>query len=1555
MCDRLLDKDVRCIVTIKTVNFSYNQLDFSSLIRLFGLFNSWYTSEIIITDDASLGKTTDQKIEDIVLQSSTLVLVHITSWLFCKNAELSKICHILSNTTNINSIYLLNCTWTYGSEVLTLLRKQKLNKIRIIGSFNVGLENKLIKTLASILLNSNDSVNMFVYIPTMPDQIADDISNLILSSNKDISGVVLIVSSSKVQGMVNTCSLNNELSALEIFNLSRYIRYLNSKMCPWSLESNSDNKDVIFTYFIKLLHKIDFDWKLKILLWKNNTLIAHNAKFKSFDKFKQLTNDNIYLSSCDVSEPQYDVISGTCSTLHILNSPECVEMLHAKLSHKHFVPNKMFIYGNINYKIMNSLIELLSHDHLNISAVLATNGVIVGIDPSSELIALAFQLQPLPTTWILSTKNNSSVFYQVIDTLTIIPDWIELDYTGCDIGDVECEAVLRILRYNIYSTVKKLNISFNKLSASGIQDLAKVVLMWRVQKLNINGTNDALLYCLIKNLTCKHQNSFFVSITYNHKILLVVCNKSWDKIVTKMNTHASELHIINCDLLLNTTGFIEYLHTVHNLLRLCITNGSVSATVAIKVFDFFSRESTEVSISNISIIGDGEVIRNLLTAGDFCLDAKFNLLVSTDDHWLCVYNITKYQLHFIHKYFMNQTPPNHFGMTLIRKLEQLSRNKMYIFDNNLVYLLCIDGNIRDSIMNAAVEFKSHDNHKISAVLVSNNVVAGIYPYSEQIAAVFHLQPSSTTWIRYTAFSVSVFYQIIDGLCILHTAWAELDFTHCNIGDVECEIMLRSLRRNNSSSTVRKLSISLRKLSVSGMCDLVSIVSIWKVQELNISGTNDILCDCLIKKLTNGSKHQSDVVLFVTYNHKISQITCNKSWNKITTTMNIQASELYIINCELQSEEIISYLNTAHNLLKVYVINGTISETVGIKVVKCFLDRNVILSISNVKCVDDDRMIRDFIISKEFHHDAKLRLMLSTRNWLCIYNVAKFQLHFIHQYFIDQYPDYCGMTLIKKFERLNEDKLYIFDNSSINLLFICGYLKDSLMNSSVEFTSYSDYEISAAANDAVGIHPSSKQISLVLHLQTSPTTWIQYTAVSDSVFYQIVDALSILHTKWAELDFTHCNISDVECESMHKNLKLNHYSTVRKLNISLNKLSISGIPDLVEIILLWRVQKLNINESNNVLYNCLVKKLAKEHHRFAFLSINYNHKVIVCNTGWDKIATILNGQISELYMINCILNSKELISYLETTYSLLRFCLIKGHISVAIIFEILKLDKVIEVSLSNVKIIDDDRIRYLITQRKFYLGITSRFMISTTKWLYSHNITKYQLPLIHQYFMSQAQSDSYGMSLVRKLEQISGDKMYVFDNNLLTVVRVHAGVPQAPGATQIITALSDTVTLHTIEIDNYAITNETVYNLANILLHNTQLQELYLNENCLHADNTIAKMLHSISTSSVCNNHITNDVAGDFIVTGTSITSAANLEASDSTTTIKVVSLHSTGTLTKFSISNNRITDKAASDISAVISNNIHLQEVNLGYNNLQASGIIKIAGSLQKISSLTKL
>ena len=161
LCDRFLDKDVRCIVTIKMVNFSYNQLNMSSLVRLFGLLNSWQTSEIIIADNAILDNTNDIKeVEDIVLQSPTLMLVYIGSFVFFKNVQLNKMLDILSNTASIKSIYLLNNIWQLNDlELLPLLEEQKLDKVRIIGQ---SLNKIFIQIILLILLKRNNPVNMFV-------------------------------------------------------------------------------------------------------------------------------------------------------------------------------------------------------------------------------------------------------------------------------------------------------------------------------------------------------------------------------------------------------------------------------------------------------------------------------------------------------------------------------------------------------------------------------------------------------------------------------------------------------------------------------------------------------------------------------------------------------------------------------------------------------------------------------------------------------------------------------------------------------------------------------------------------------------------------------------------------------------------------------------------------------------------------------------------------------------------------------------------------------------------------------------------------------------------------------------------------------------------------------------------------------------------------------------------------------------------------------------------------------------------------------------------------
>ena len=271
LCDSLLDKDVRSIVTIKIVNFSHNQLNYSSVIRLLGLFKSWHTSEIIITDDAIFDHTTDTNaIEDIFLQSSTLTLVFIGCYLFSKSLQLGK---IIANTTNIKSICPLNRNWkSRDSKILELLENQKLHKVHIIGP---SFDTILIQKIALMLICKNHFVNMLVYDPTLSDENGDNISNLILGQKKDMSGVMLIVTSSKILGFINTCTLSDVLSASELYNLSECVRYSKMKMCSWrqDIKYYGENID-----FVKTLLN-NYDWHLQISLLDGDTIVIHNTDF----------------------------------------------------------------------------------------------------------------------------------------------------------------------------------------------------------------------------------------------------------------------------------------------------------------------------------------------------------------------------------------------------------------------------------------------------------------------------------------------------------------------------------------------------------------------------------------------------------------------------------------------------------------------------------------------------------------------------------------------------------------------------------------------------------------------------------------------------------------------------------------------------------------------------------------------------------------------------------------------------------------------------------------------------------------------------------------------------------------------------------------------------------------------------------------------------------------------------------------------------------------------------------------------------------------------------
>ena len=269
---------------------------------------------------------------------------------------------------------------------------------------------------------------------------------------------------------------------------------------------------------------------------------------------------------------------------------------------------------------------------------------------------------------------------------------------------------------------------------------------------------------------------------------------------------------------------------------------------------------------------------------------------------------------------------------------------------------------------------------------------------------------------------------------------------------------------------------------------------------------------------------------------------------------------------------------------------------------------------------------------------------------------------------------------------------------------------------------------------------------------------------------------------------------------------------------------------------------------------------------------------------NKIVTKRSSQFTNLYIINCdlaLLNSKE---FINLSNSLSRLCVINGTVYETIVIKILKLfsNKVVEVSFSNVRITDDNKtIWNILTSIEYCRDIKLNFLLSTDHWLCVCNATEYQLLFIRHYFIKQTRPDCYGMHLIRKLDQIDGNRMCIFKNDQVKMVRLHAKSHQTTGITQVVAALTHITSLYTIDIDDYTITSEAADHLANVIHNNTELQEIRLNGNNLQID----------STKTVPYNTIISDDTTNCTAAISAVTSETSLKITGSIITTRAMGLH----------------------------------------------------------------
>ena len=964
LCDRLFDKDVRSIVIIKMVNFSHNQLNCNSVIRLFGLFKSWHTSEIIITDDAILDSTTDiEKIEDIVLQSSTLTLVFIGCYLFSKSLQLNK---ILANTASVRSIYLLNCNWkSTDSEILELLENQELEKVRIIGP---SVDVTMINAIAYMLVCKNNFINMLVYDPTMSDGNGNFISSLILNQNKDMLGLVLIVTHSKIQGFINTCAFSNELSALELYNLNEYLK---TKMHLWRQDIDNSSENITCNAFVKTLSN-NYNWPLQVSLAEGDTIVAHKTDFPKLlntvisSETVNLQNIvKLYTFRSYITDQAADDIALVISCcIHLQEFNLCANMVQASgiLKISRSLLNilsltKLYInHNNITYKAAD-----------NIAAAISRNKNLQEFDVSGNNLLTADVIKIMKALKGLNTLrklyiSNSNITDEVADYITDIiscnADMELLDISGNNLqangaiklgnflqniytpktlfitntdnpADVDISAVISdnasLQEIYIYSnnlqtteveiftkplqaiyTLSKLHIGHNNISDEVANDIATVFsINTDIQELNLGG-NDLQKLGAIKIAKGLQKISSLTKLYIDHNN---ITDEAADDIAAAIfcNQKLQEFDISENKLQkAGVTKVLKALKGINTLRKLYISNNGITDEVADDITAVIScntdMELLDISGNNLQAKGAiniGNFLQNIYTPKSLFITNKDNVAAAA---------VVSANAYLKEIYICNlQTASTKILSKLLQAICTLSR--LHIGYNS----------ISDELANDIATVVSH-NTKLKEIEIIENEIQT----TGAVKMMKGLQRINTLEILYFNNNniTEEATEDIAAVLFFNNNLHELNVGGNNLQTSGAITIAKSLKINISSLT--KLCINHNNINTEAADDIAAVIShnIY-MQELNL-GNNNLQTSGIVKIARSLQKISSLIKLYINHNNINTEAADDIA---AVISHNIYVQELNLGNNNLQTSGIVKIarsLQKISSLIKLYINHNNIN-------------------------------------------------------------------------------------------------------------------------------------------------------------------------------------------------------------------------------------------------------------------------------------------------------------------------------------------------------------------------------------------------------------------------------------------------------------------------------------------------------------------------------------------------------------------------------------------------------------------------------------------------------
>ena len=749
LCDRFLDVNDHHNITIKAVDFSFNQLNFSTLVRLFQLLKSWHTSEIIITDSEEILQDNElyTAIEDAfsVYDHDVRANIQFESFLFAHGIN---VVALLLNTVCHKSMYLINCNWELPETVpeqsiYESIKHQGFNNIHIIDTSFPGY---LITMFNIIIINSYVASSVFVYNPALSNQDADKIANLIAS--KTFYGVRLVISSNKIQGIINLSSgLNTELSRLEILNLIASVRALCSNTIQtysWrqNLHCNGNESILIIDTFIGLLHKINNKYHsrdLKIELKEGDTLIAYNVSINYSCIVEKVVLTNhvhplraIYFNSCIISEEGYKLLFNSASvatltTLYVYNCNlglDCLTMLFTKLSCK-----EIFIHTLCDIDTDGLAVQMSKQEHC--STLLVAMNMILGYKPTTNQIAVALQLNPfINALKLMNYKGTFDTFDQIMTMVVSTSiNWTELDLSNCSIGEIEYDVMCRYFKtVKCFSTVDVLKLPFVKITMCILSNLTEIRLLWKVQELIFCG--NTYFISKFKNFcTNTTLRKISLSVMCDSKIVNFICNISWDEIaaIPKVST----LHFINChhssSIQINSIASFVKLPVDH-ISQIYITNSTLYENDILNILKTFVIRRMELSICHTNMSISNEALYSFITKKETLHQSKINF-VAVMENFMCGYNATKDQLHLLQSQTLCKLQYDVVTLAIQSYTKHIHKRVLFLFQNKKLTALHFVGinNINVETANDIATIMSHTNSKIQNLdLANSNLQASFF-------------------------------------------------------------------------------------------------------------------------------------------------------------------------------------------------------------------------------------------------------------------------------------------------------------------------------------------------------------------------------------------------------------------------------------------------------------------------------------------------------------------------------------------------------------------------------------------------------------------------------------------------------------------------------------------------------------------------------------------------------------------------------------------------------------------------------------------------------------